>query len=256
MALLGAGIVPHAPLLVHGLAPDSSRAARRVLERAASSGAPIVLVSPHGERPLVYAEARGSLDGFGMKGHAVEQPGDRSLADRLAATLSDGDAGASEEEADHGVVVPLLLAEGALNGANVIAASLPECTGPGSSSVAEALAAADRLRSGLEALAASRDLFLLASAHTSAALSARAPQQERPEGLALDRAVLAALDEDPERLAHLDPAAWDQAGACGAGPLALFGGVSGGRAVEVESYDAPYGVGYLCASWSAPGGAP
>jgi aromatic ring-opening dioxygenase LigB subunit len=90
----------------------------------------------------------------------------------------------------------------------------------------------------------------IASAHTAASLTPKAPLALRPEGKELDDLILDCLATDCGSLARVDPELWKEAGACGAGPLTAFGALFEGRRADVLAYDHPFGVGYLVASVS------
>lgn len=247
MDVVAAAVVPHAPLLVPGVAGarDDDALARvratavEVFPRAADA---VVVLSPHGRAAGVYRRVRGSLDGFGLAGCAVDVPTDDALARALAESwgrpLLDGPC-------DHGVVVPLALARPAIP---VVAAALPECTGPGAGPVRDALDEGARVAAALRAVTAEARVAFVASAHTAASLTPRAPLTERREGRKLDDVVIAALAGDATRLGALDERAWSDAGACGGGPLRAFASLASGMRAEVRAYDAPLGVGYVVAA--------
>ena len=240
-------IVPHAPVL---LLPSSDDVVAETQTSVAKSMAEldwngvdaIVVVSPHGARFGIYRSTAGSLDGFGVHGVAFRGQAHSEVAARLS-DLSGAEP--LEGPVDHGIVVPLLLAP--WDDVPVVAVALPEVTGPHASSSSRALDAARALASAVCAAANEWPIAFVASAHTAASLSPRAPLAERPAGAQLDRLILDALDDDVAALAHIAPELWSDSGSCGAGPLTAFGEVFAGRASQLVAYTAPAGVGYIVA---------
>ncbi len=151
---------------------------------------------------------------------------------------------------DEGLSVPLLM--GSLPEVPLVACSMRDWTGRAAGSdridPQGSLDRAEALAEAIRSLATESHVLVVASAHSSAALSPRAPLTERAEGLALDRQILAALGSDAGELSSIPPRAWADAGSCGAGPLAVLGHLFGGRSAEVLAYEAPVGVGYLVAT--------
>lgn len=248
--MLSGAIVPHAPLLAVGAnsdgIPDAIRTIGTALEHIRSIECDVVvLVGPHGASDGVYPEAAGSLGGFGVPHLSVAAPGSE-LSSALAASWAVPEIYAH----DHGVVVPLLL--DALPPVPVVACTLKDWTGsstiPGGHIDAGAsIASAARLGDAIASLPEDLAVLVVASAHTSAALSPRAPLTERDAGARLDGRILEALRSDPGRLLDISHQEWAAGGACGAGPLSLFGRLFAGRPAEVLAYEAPVGVGYLVA---------
>jgi aromatic ring-opening dioxygenase LigB subunit len=224
----------------------------------------VVIISPHGRAATVYETMTGSLDGFGIPNRTTES----RRADDLAAhhlrtqppflrrntvamqPLPDMESPGDQDRPDHGITVPLLVVSDVLSETRLVAAALPECTGPQAvTDVATVLAAARQLAAALVALASDRDIYVIASAHTSAALSPQAPLLERPEGIDLDQRIAQAVTNDPAELTRIEPETWERGGSCGAGSLSVFGALSDGRSPTVWSHEASFGVGYLTASW-------
>ena len=150
-----------------------------------------------------------------------------------------------EEPADHGIVVPLLLRPFPTP---VVACGFAEVTGPDGCHPSEVLTAARGLADAVTALSSRCRVLLVASAHSSAALSARAPLTKRTEGTELHGLLVEALGEGSlDRLTQLPADAWHAAGACGAGPLMTLAHLLPHAAVRGFHVCAPFGVGYLSA---------
>jgi aromatic ring-opening dioxygenase LigB subunit len=240
-------IVPHAPVLLllssdDVVAEAQTSIAKSMAELDWNGVDAIVVVSPHGVRFGIYRSTGGSLDGFGVRGVAFAGRFHSEVAARLSELSG---AQLLEGPVDHGIVVPLLLAP--WDDVPVVAVTLPEITGPHGSSVSRTLDAARALASAVRSAAQEWPIAFVASAHTAASLSPRAPLAERPAGAELDRLILDALEDDVAALAYIDPELWSDSGSCGAGPLTAFGEVFAGRASPVAAYTAPAGVGYLVA---------
>jgi hypothetical protein len=239
-------IVPHAPalLLVRGY-PEVIECGQRI--RSAISTAVeaecelLIVVSPHSRSSGVYTAGAGSLDGFGMIGFDAAVPVAKEVAAELAVRW---ERPTLEGALDHGVVVPWLLAR---IGVPVVAVGIREITGPGAGRIEEAVHDAQTLAGALERTASGHRALVMISAHTSAALSARAPLLDRPDGHRLDESVRAALESDVGHLAFISRELWLSSGSCGAGPLAVAGHLWGGRRARILAYGHPAGVGYLVA---------
>ncbi len=248
--MLSGAIVPHAPLLAIGAnsdgIPEAITMIGHALEKVRSIACDVVvLVGPHGATDGVYRSPGGSLGGSGapdLQADAAESEMSQVFADAWGVSEIEG--------SDHGVVVPLLL--DALPPVPVVACTLKgwtgNSTGPGTEGdPGDSMASATRLGDAIVSLAVDRSILVVASAHSSAALSPRAPLTERPEGPRLDERILGALRSDPGGLLEIPASEWGAGGACGAGPLTLFGRLFAGRSCEVLAYEAPVGVGYLVA---------
>ena len=243
-----AGVVlPHAPLIAKGDRPDLDlyvRSARMAI-KALDGCDVVVLLSSHGPRDGIYTEITGDLDGFGLKGIAVSVPTDGGVASELA------DAWEREpitDRADHGVVGTLSIVTPP---GPVVACTLAEITGPHAPGTVESAVESGFLfADALQRVATERRVGYIASAHTAASLTPKAPLALRPEGKELDDLILDCLATDCGSLARVDPDLWKEAGACGAGPLTAFGALFEGVRADVHAYDHPFGVGYLVASVS------
>jgi hypothetical protein len=218
------------------------RSARHAIERLERCDV-LVLLSPHGEQDGIYAEGTGNLDDFGLEGITVAARSDPRLAESLADAWG---RRVVESPADHGVVGALAVAPSELP---VVACTLAEVTGPYAGATADdAIESAFLFADALVQVARERSVGVIASAHTAASLTPKAPLALRPEGKELDDLILDCLATDCGSLARVDPELWREAGACGTGPLTAFGALFEGRRADVLAYDHPFGVGYLVAS--------
>ena len=241
-------VVPHAPVLLPEIGGRSGAEARdhilRACDKIDTSGADVILVvSPHGRTAGVYARVTGSEVSFGGPEVRLDSPTDTGAADALAPAWR---APLLEDELDHGAVGCLHLLD--IRRPSVVAA-LPETTGPAATGDAcAAMVEGRKLAGAVKRAFNGSSVLVVASAHTSAALTPRAPLTERPEGRALDERVLTSLAADVGALDDISCDAWTAGGSCGAGPFAAFGRLLSGRSAEVLAYEHPFGVGYLVAT--------
>jgi hypothetical protein len=241
-------VVPHAPVLLEEIQPslDGGRLVRKAVDELDFSNADvIVLVSPHGPAAGIYERCEGSLRGFGIEGGEAARDTDTELGRALSQAWGHEPI---DGLVDFGIVVPLLLGLG--GDLPVIALTLPHTTGPTASSLSDSLHAARALSNALATVADERAVAVVASAHASAGLSARAPLTEVPGATEVDRDVVAALETDPAHLEDVLERLYEVGGACGVGPLAALGHLLGGWRSEGLTYEAPYGVGYMVGQWS------
>jgi predicted ATPase len=134
----------------------------------------------------------------------------------------------------------------------IVAAAITDVVASRGSALGDALAAGLALGGAVERLAEHGRVRLVASAHTSAALSPRAPLTERPEACATEEAVLEALGSDAGELVDLSRSLWADGGACGVAVLAMLGRVFPGRGADIVFYECPVGIGYVVASVARP----
>jgi hypothetical protein len=203
----------------------------------------IVVLSPHASRSGVYRQPAGNLSGFGIEMRSVDAATDDALAGELADVWG---LPMLDAPADHGVVIPLLLMSVDLP---VVACGIAEVTGPDApSDYQQALRDAASFADALIKVSEQRATLFVASAHTSATLTPRAPLTFHQEGIDLDASIARSLVSGPGALCDISAAAWSAGGACGAGPLYVFGRLFQDSSVMVRAYEHPYGVGYLVAT--------
>jgi hypothetical protein len=241
-------VVAHAPVLLEGIQPslaEGRRVRKAVDELDFSKADAVLLVSSHGPAAGVYARCEGSLRGFGIEDAEVARETDaamiRSLSQAWGRAPVDGPV-------DFGIVVPLLLGLG--DDLPVVAVSLPETTGPGRGPLSDALETGGTLSDAVVAVADTRAVAVVASAHSSAGLTARAPLAEVSGATDVDSELVAALRTDPALVEGLIERLHEVGHACGVGPLAVLGKLLGGWQCERITYEAPYGVGYVVGQWS------
>jgi hypothetical protein len=231
----GLAFAPSAPLLVPavaaGAAPelDDLRASCiTALRRAIGSGVERIVIVGAGGRVREHRAGVGSFAGFGVDLEVLLDPADPAGGERL----------------------PLSLGIGAW--------LLAQVGWPGERAALEVDALADRATLAAVATALAGEpsrTVMLVVADGSAARSERAPASLHPDAASFDADVVAALASGlPSRLAAIDPdraasvassgwPAWHVAG------TAAALGHDGAWDAEVHADVAPYGVGYVVASW-------
>ena len=91
---------------------------------------------------------------------------------------------------------------------------------------------------------------LLASGDLSHCLKEGAPGGYHPDGELLDKAIVESLKtSSPFPVFSLSSATIHNAGECGLRSALCLIGLSGGRGIDLLSYEAPFGVGYATALW-------
>jgi aromatic ring-opening dioxygenase LigB subunit len=239
-------LVPHAPVLLPEAVGEDVAAETRSVREAAGAlsfgdAEVVVMLSPHASASGVYASVAGSLDTFGIKGVELQRRTDPALI----ATLSERwDKPMLDGPLDHGAVVPLLLLDTGTT--PIVVAGLREI---GDDPRALDAALADGFSFGEAISRSSEDqaTAVIVSAHTSSALTPRAPLTERAEAKQVEAAVLRSLRGDPSALRSSLTDLWRLGGSCSPGPLAAYASLFAGRASEVLAYGYPFGVGYVVA---------
>lgn len=192
-------------------------------------------MSPHGASDRVYARAEGDLSGFGVSRLEVGTEVDAAMARRLAERW---DRPLADDALDHGALVPAALLRPERP---VVAVAIGE-RGDG---VAAAAEAGRSLARAIGEESVERSIAVIVSGHGSAALSARAPLTDRPEGHRLQEAIVEAATTDLSSLLEIPESWWELGGSCSVGAFATLAGLFPGRTLDISAQDAPFGVGYI-----------
>jgi hypothetical protein len=236
VSLVGAAIIPTAPLLVPGVStalPNGIAEVRRAMNDALMrlDHAELALLVAAGE-PGTYRNAEASLAGFGRPD--------------LAISLRAAEWWAEPPPLQQGPLPPGLAVLALLfgNRTPVIPISVDACSPThrlASSGAATATKCQERA-------------VLLAAGDLSAGLDERSPRHRVEGAVAWDKAVVAAVDtQQPERLAALGPAEARRVAALGWAPIVVAQAacMAAGLRLRVRHYSAPRGVGYLIAMTDA-----
>lgn len=216
-------LVPHAPLLLPEVTSkaDDLRDIWDGLSRVhIHEGGPVVVLTPHSSRTGVYATNEGSLSGFGLPGLSGKWP--RGLMDGLDLPVLD-------EPLDHGALVPLLSL--GVTG-EVVAVGLSQ-----GSDVTETMGQ-------IKSVVAERDGFILASAHTSARLTERAPLPYTFDAVRLESRLITDIESDCGALRSAAESLEAVGSTCSRTTLEAFGTLFSGTEGNVLAYGFPFGVGY------------
>ncbi|RMI36937.1 class III extradiol dioxygenase subunit B-like domain-containing protein [Streptomyces triticirhizae] len=239
--LVAAAVCPCPPLLVPEVAAGA--AAEMDQARAACYDAVAVLAAARPDRLLVVGPAEPAESGA----YPAGSPGSlRGFGVALDVTLGAGERGAGEPGArplpPSLTVGAWLLERTGWRAAPVAALALSDRDGP-----------ADCLATGRELAAEDGRLALLVLGDGSACRTEKAPGAFDDRAAPFDRAVADALSgADPRALADLDPVLARQLHVAGRPGWQLLAGAAEGAdlAGRLLHDEAPYGVGYLVATWS------
>lgn len=227
--IVAAAFVPSTPLLVPAVASgaaaeldDLRRACTAALSAACAAAPEQVVVVGAGRHDAVHVTGTGTFRGFGVD---------------LDVPLDPAHPHASE--------LPLALSVGAW--------LLAQVGWPGDRRALELDPAGDPRSAGADlALASTRRTALLVVADGSAARTEKAPAGHHPGSAAFDAAVAAALRSgDPATLASIDRALASEVSSGGWPAWAAAAAALDQAEYDAEllAEDAPYGVGYLVATW-------
>ncbi len=270
MSVVFCGVCPHPPVMVPAVGKkqsdmviESRRAMLELGKRLKESGAgTMVMITPHGPvfNDVIAINAstvlKGSLKSFGAPGVFSELENDLDLAAEIY--LQAGNAGIEvimmgerdarqygvNLELDHGITVPLHF----LSGAGV---DLPAVV------VYMGLLSYGQLYSfGMAVKRAAeksgKGVAVIASGDLSHRLTGDAPAGYDPLGGEFDREMVRLLGSaDVAGIMSLPPLLVERAGECGLRPVIMMLGAMDGQSVEADvlSYEGPFGVGYMVASF-------
>lgn len=212
-------LVPHAPLLLPSVTStaDELRDLWDGLSRLRiPDGALVIVLTPHSDGAGLYTHARGSLAGFGVD---IER-------DFVAGLVEDLGMPVIDTPLDHGALVPLLLLE------------------PPNPVVVMGLGKPWDVVEKVREIAATRAVFVIASAHTSARLTERAPLPYSFDAVRLDARLITEIEADCVAASDLADELWAVGDSCSRSTLRAFGELFAGAQGNVLAYGAPFGVGY------------
>lgn len=267
MAVAGAFIVPHPPLIVPEVGRGQEKEIQKTIDayrevaRRIAALAPdtVVVISPHA---VLYADyfhispgeqARGDFGRFGALGAGITTRYDAQFVSALAGRaekegIAAGTLGEREKTLDHGTLVPLCFLSRCASGCKVVRIGL------------SGLPLIDHYRLGKciaqTAESLERKIVLIASGDLSHKLKADGPYGFAPEGPEFDRIVTQAMAAgDFLRLLTLPPDFCEAAAECGLRSFVIMAGALDGRAVRPEllSYEGPFGVGYAVCAFETAG---
>ena len=267
MAILGAVIVPHPPLIIstvgHGREQEvqSTIDAYRAATKQAAAWNPEVLIitSPH---QIMYSDyfhispgrgATGDMAAFGASETKLRVEYDAQLRDEIircgeSAGPQVGTLGQRDPYLDHGTFVPLYFLREAGVDCPILRIGLSGFSPLDHYRLGQCIAQA------VENLG--RRAVFIASGDLSHKLKDDGPYGFAPEGPEFDRQITGAMAEgDFLRFLTMDPALCDRAAECGLRSFQIMTGALDGMAVETKllSYEGVTGVGYGVAAFTVTG---
>ena len=264
MAIIGAYLVPHPPLIFPEVGKGGEKDIQATIdayrraggEIAAAAPETIVLVTPHN---VMYADyfhispgkgAQGSMAQFGAAGVAVRVDYDEAVIAALCARAKDaglpaGTQGEKNAALDHASMVPLRF---------IIEARPPAFkvvrVGISGLSLKQHYALGAMIAEVCEQRART---IVIASGDLSHRLKKDGPYGFAKEGPAFDAKIIDIMRRGAlHEILALDPVLCQNAGECGLRPLAVLAGALGGFDArgELLSYEGPFGVGYAVSKFS------
>ena len=267
MAILGAVIVPHPPLIIPAVGRGREQEvqatidAYRTAAKQVADWKPEVLIitSPH---QVMYADyfhispgrgATGDMAAFGASETKLRVEYDAQLRDEIircgeSAGLQVGTLGQRDPYLDHGTFVPLYFLREAGVDCPILRIGLSGFSPLDHYRLGQCIAQA------VENLG--RRAVFIASGDLSHKLKDDGPYGFAPEGPEFDRQITGAMAEgDFLRFLTMDPALCDRAAECGLRSFQIMTGALDGMAVETKllSYEGVTGVGYGVAAFTVTG---
>ncbi len=263
MAIIGAFIMPHPPIIL----PEIGRGEEKKLQKTteafikvaerikALKPETIVVTSPHSVMYADYlhispgAEAKGDMRQFSAPGVSVRAVYDQDFVTALEDKskregIPAGTLGERNRALDHGTVIPLKFINDRYTDYKLVR------TGLSGLSMAEHYRFGMCIRDVSQVLG--RRVVLIASGDLSHKLKADGPYGYAEEGVQFDREITLAMAEgDFLKFLSFSPAFAEKAAECGLRSCVILAGALDGQAVEPEllSYEGPFGVGYGIASF-------
>lgn len=262
MAVIGAFMVPHPPLII----PSAGRGKERAVEKTVQSYkevakrtaklAPetIVIATPHSVMYSDYfhispgAEAQGDFGQFGAKETCIRTVYDQELAEFVSQLAKKdrfmaGTEGEQGAQLDHAFMIPLYFINQHYRNFQTVRMSV------------SGLSLADHYTMGQYVKAAAqqlgRKIVFISSGDLSHRLLEDGPYGFCKEGPAYDEKIMKIMETgDFQKLFEFDGDFLNKAGECGHRSFMIMAGVLNGTDVKAErlSYEGPFGVGYgVCA---------
>ncbi|MDF2485337.1 MAG: hypothetical protein K0R46_1505 [Herbinix sp.] len=270
MALVGAFIVPHPPLIIPEVGRGEEKKVGKTIESyhavakriAALKPDTIIITSPH---TILYSDyfhispgrgAKGDFGNFRAKNVTFQVEYDEKFAGALEACaerdgIEAGTLGEKNPELDHGTMVPLYFINQYYTNYQVVRIGLS----------GQSLPLHYRLGKCIEKTAAKLDrrIVFVASGDLSHKLKEDGPYGFAQEGVEFDKQIVQAMKEgDFLKLLEFNPDFCEAAAECGLRSFLIMAGSLSGKSVEPDflSYEGTFGVGYGVCEYRITGEAP
>ena len=256
-------IVPHPPLLVPDIGrgqEDTISATTQAMNKLAAELAQqhaqtILIVSPHGQYHadamgiLTALSSTGDLRSWGVRGPQHHFDNDQEMValiqkESAASNIPIKSIGTKGYELDHGVMVPMHFLLDTVKGVHLVPLTFSLLSLESHFAFGKAIGRAAEQNKKKTAIIASGDL--------SHRLIPGAPAGYDPMGKVFDEKLIEALSSlDTQAVLDLDDELIEHAGECGLRSFVILLGALDGLQVkpEILSYEGPFGVGYLVASF-------
>ena len=267
MALVGAFILPHPPLLVPEIGKGQEMEVRNTLESyrevakriAALRPDTIIITTPHS---IMYSDyfhispgksARGDFGRFGSKKVAFQVEYDEEFVETLEANceragVEAGTLGEKDPYLDHGTMVPLYFINEVLKEYKIVRIGLSGLAYTEHYSLGKCITeTANKLN---------RRIVLVASGDLSHKLKEEGPYGFAEEGVSFDQEITKAMKEgDFMRFLEFTPEYCDLAAECGLRSFIILAGALDGKEVSPDflSYEGTFGVGYAVCEFKVIG---
>lgn len=263
MAVAGAFIVPHPPLIVPEIGRGEERKIQKTIdsykeiakEAAAMHPDTVVVLSPHSVMYRDYFhispgnQAKGNFRMFGFSQLQMNAVYDTPLVSELCslakeAGIAAGTEGERETELDHGTMVPLYFLNRELGDFKLVRIGLSGLPFDEHFRLGQCIAeAAEKLE---------RRIVVIASGDLSHCLMDSGPYEYRKEGPEYDKMVTEIMaGGELNRLFDITEEFCGRAGECGHRAFCVMAGCLDGKTLRSRllSYEGPFGVGYAVASF-------
>jgi AmmeMemoRadiSam system protein A/AmmeMemoRadiSam system protein B len=267
MALLGAFIVPHPPIIIPEVGKGEERkitatinsyreVSRRIAELKPDT---IIVTSPH---TIVYSDyfhvspgkgAKGNLGQFGARNVSLEVDYDEEFAQALELTaeregIEAGMLGEKNPSLDHGTIIPLYFINQFLDDYKLVRIGISGRSFPEHYRLGRCITStADKLN---------RRIVFIASGDLSHKLKAEGPYGFSEEGVRFDKEITEAMREGSFlKFLEFSPDFCETAAECGLRSFIIMAGTLSGKEVKSEllSYEGTFGVGYAVCSFDITG---
>ena len=258
MAVIGAFMVPHPPLLIPGVGCGKEQAAADTVKAYREAGkkiaclAPetVVIATPHSVMYTDYFHispgdgARGDFSQFGAEESRISTGYDREMTELITRLAEEdgfmaGTAGEQEKQLDHASMIPIYFIQQTYQEFQTVRISLSGL------SLSDHYTMGQYVKKAADCLG--RKTVFIASGDLSHRLMEDGPYGYCEEGPRYDSRIMKTMESgDFLELFNFDEEFLEKAGECGHRAFVMLAGALDGIAVKTEklSYEGPFGVGY------------